>query len=263
MSDPAGALVLTYHAIDGGPPPLSVDPGLFRRHLEALATASASVVTVAELGERLRSGELEPRTVAITFDDALGSVVEQAAPALEQFGYPATVFAISGHIGGHNDWATQPASVAPARLLDDGELRRLRDRGWEVGSHGHSHRPLTTLDRADALGELELSRSRLEAIVDAPVRSFAYPYGSTPDGARELLEAAGYDAGCTGRLRRVSSGTDPLTLPRVDAHYLRSVVRLEAAVRGSWLYLWARDVGRRARRIVEPDYVVERPGRAA
>ena len=53
------------------------------------------VVSVSEYLQRLDAGELDPRCVCLTFDDAYAGVGEVAAPILAQLGIPATVFAIS------------------------------------------------------------------------------------------------------------------------------------------------------------------------
>ena len=109
MSEPHGGLVVTYHAIEPGDSPLCIEPSLFEEHVEALAAASAAVLTVSELARAARDGTLPENAVAITFDDAFASVARAAAPILERLGYPATVFAVVGHLGGANDWPTQPA----------------------------------------------------------------------------------------------------------------------------------------------------------
>src|SRR5919198_1126750 len=51
------ALVLTYHAVDSGSPPLSVEPALFREHLSVIAEAGVRTVTIAELAAELRAGD--------------------------------------------------------------------------------------------------------------------------------------------------------------------------------------------------------------
>ena len=98
---------------------------------------------------------------------------------------------VTGHVGGQNDWATQPPGVPRRPLLDAGQLRSLAAAGWEIGSHGISHRPLGELDRAAVERELRDSREQLVELTGAPVTSFAFPYGSVPAGAAGLLADAG------------------------------------------------------------------------
>ena len=254
MSEPRGGLVVTYHAIEAGDPPLCIDPALFEEHVKTLDAASAVVLTVSELARGAREGTLPDRAVAITFDDAFASVAEAAAPILARFGFPATVFPVVGHLGGANDWATQPAHAPRRPLLGGDELRSLASAGWEVGSHGLSHRPLGAIDPAAADAELRDSRASLAELTGGPVTSFAFPYGSVPAEAPRRLAAAGYETGVGARPGRVDGRSDRYVLPRVDAHYLRRPARLDAAVRGRTAYLHVRGLGARARRTIRDDY---------
>ncbi len=253
MSEPRGGLVVTYHAVEGSDSPLCIAPSLFEQQLETLATASAAVLTVSELAHRAREGTLPERAVALTFDDALASAAT-AAEALDRHGFRATVFPVTGHVGGQNDWATQPPGVPRRPLLDAGQLRSLAAAGWEIGSHGISHRPLGELDHAAVERELRDSREQLVELTGAPVTSFAFPYGSVPAGAAGLLADAGYASGLAARVGRVDGSSDPYALPRVDAHYLRRPFRLHDALLGPTAYLRLRGLGARLRRTVRADY---------
>ena len=255
MSASSRGLAVTYHAIATGPPPLHLDPSLFERHAEALVEARVTALTVSELADALRAGSLPERAVAITFDDGFASIADSAAPVLARHGLRATVFAVASHVGGSSDWSTQPASAPRLPLLGAEGLRALAVAGWEIGSHGRTHLPLASLDGAGLRDELAGSRSALEDLLGVPVRSFAFPYGSIPDGAAHALVEAGYVTGCTTRPGHVMLGSDPLALPRVDAHYLRGPARLQrAASGGDRAYLTVRRVASRARRLVATDY---------
>lgn len=255
MSAARRCLVITYHAIADGPPPLHVEPDLFERHVEVLVDAGVTSLTVSELATALRAGRLPERSVAITFDDGFAHLAERAAPLFAHHRLRATVFAVSDHVGGSSDWSTQPASAPRLPLLGGDALRELAAAGWEIGSHGRTHRPLATLGADDLRDELTGSRLALEELVGSPVRSFAFPYGAVPQGAHELLTAAGYTSACTTRPGHVSSGTEPLALPRVDAHYLRSPALVRrAAAGGGATYLTVRRAAARARRLLASDY---------
>lgn len=252
----ASALVVTYHAVDRGAGPLSVSPELLREHLDQIADAGVPALTLTEIAAHLDAGTLPDRAVALTFDDAFGSVVEHAAPLLAERRLRATVFVVAGAIGGSNAWPTQPAGVPEVRLADAAELGALVGAGWEVGSHGTRHAPLAQISDADARVEIVDSKAALEHTLQVEVSSFALPYGAPPGAvARELLDRS-YSAVCTTRLGRVAPGTSPLAIPRVDAHYVRRPRLLRAALDGSAAtYLQVRGVAARARRMVRKDYV--------
>jgi peptidoglycan/xylan/chitin deacetylase (PgdA/CDA1 family) len=249
------ALIVAYHAVESGPAPLCIDPGLFREHLDALADAGAVTLAVSELAAALRRGRVPDRAVALTFDDAFASVAAHAAPLLAERGLGATVYAVAGRLGGLNDWPSQHPHAPRRRLLGGTELRALAGAGIEIGAHGMHHAPL---DRADArLAEREVVRSkqRLEADLQLEIRSFAYPYGASPSPAARRLVEATYEAACTTRPGRATAGADPFSLARVDAHYLRSPELMAHAARGGLgPYLGLRRTAARARRVFVKDY---------
>jgi peptidoglycan/xylan/chitin deacetylase (PgdA/CDA1 family) len=252
-------LILTYHAVEDGPPPLCLAPALFAEHVRVIATSGARVMTVSEVVLALRAGELPPRSVAITFDDGYASVAEHAAPVLREHGLRATVFCVAGHLGGTNDWATQ-ALWAPTLAVASGEaIDGLAAEGWEIGSHGVAHFPLDTADPATAYREVVESRLALEEATSATVPSFAWPYGARPSEAAASLIAETYEAACASGPAAVRQGADQYALPRIDSHYLRSAKRLRLALeREPAGYLAFRRVVGRTRRRLRQDF--KRPG---
>jgi peptidoglycan/xylan/chitin deacetylase (PgdA/CDA1 family) len=250
------ALILTYHAVEEGPPPLCVDPALFREHVDTLVDSGARALTLSELVEAARRDAVPERAVAITFDDGCASVARFAAPLLAERQLSATVFCVSGHLGGVTDWPTQPASVPVFELATGDELEELTTMGIEIGSHGVEHFPLAFASTERAREELVTSKEALEQVVRAPVRSFAYPYGSPPNPAARALVEDAYLAACGTRLGTMRGDSDCLSLPRIDVHYLRSPELLGRAVTGGLrAYLRARALGARARRLLTSDHI--------
>lgn len=252
----ARALVLTYHAIEAGPPPLFVEPALFREHLDAIAEAPVRAVSLDRLGEELAAGGPREPSVAVTFDDGFASVVEQAAPMLIERGIPATIFCVTGHLGGLNDWATEPASSPRRPLASAAALADVVAGGLiRPGSHGMTHLPLALADPAAAEREIVGSRSALEDALGAPVDWFALPASAPPGaGARALIERT-YAGAAGGGNRPAGAGSDRWAVPRADAHYLRRPSLLRRALEGDDLYLALRRAAARARRLVARDYV--------
>lgn len=250
------ALVVTYHAIEEGPGPLFVAPDLFQRHLDTIRDSGAKVVTLTSLGEALRKGELPERTVAITFDDAFASVARVAAPLLLERGFTATVFCVAGYVGGANDWPSQPDAVPRKPLTTADELRDLAGKGFELGAHGMTHRPLSDGDEDELRREIVESRTALERLTGTDVRSFAYPYGAAPSTFARGLVANEYRAACTTELRLVGRRDDALALPRVDAYYVRRPQLLHRALEGSLgAYLHARSAAAGVRRRLTQEHV--------
>lgn len=255
------ALVLTYHAVEPGPAPLCIDPQLFAEHLDTIVASGARAVTVRELAAALREGKLGHPTVAITFDDGLASVAENAAPALADRGLPATVFCVAGHVGGRSDWPSARPGGYRAALATARQLVELADAGVEIGSHGMQHTPLVAGSEPVLRRELVDSRLALEQALQTAVTSYAYPYGAGPTPAARRVVADTYEAACTTVIGLTGLATDPLALPRIDAHYVRRPGLLRRALAGSLgPYVVARRLGARTRRLFVKDFTsVEDP----
>jgi len=250
------ALILTYHAVEDGPAPLCFSPKAFRAHLDAIAEAEAEVITVSELAAALHDSDLPDRAVAITFDDGFRSVVEHAAPMLHARSLPATVFAVAGHLGGENDWPTQPKRAPRRPLASAEDLTELVAEGWEIGCHGLRHAPLAGASPGTLDKELIDARRDLAQATGTEVRAFAFPYGALPGADGRDILAHHYAAACTTDLGRVRSDSDVLALPRVETHYVRRPDLLRRAIDGTLdTYLGARRRLARARRVLRRDYV--------
>lgn len=112
--------------------------------------------------------------IVCTFDDGYKGLVDNAMPILDRFGFTATVFVCSSYIGQRNDLNCKDKT---ARFhLDVNELKELQRHGWEIGSHGSTHRSLLRLNDDEIITELKTSKNVLESLF-GPVKTYAYPYG--------------------------------------------------------------------------------------
>jgi peptidoglycan/xylan/chitin deacetylase (PgdA/CDA1 family) len=90
-------LILCYHsfALDDEHlwrPALFMQPSLFDERLAMLKAGGYNVLSLGEGLERLRRGDLPPRSVALTFDDGTCDFYKLAYPLLKKHGFPATVY---------------------------------------------------------------------------------------------------------------------------------------------------------------------------
>lgn len=90
-------LILCYHGIamgeEAGPyPEMFLPPATFDRRMELLAQSNCRVLPLDESLKLLQEGKLPPRSVAITFDDGWADFKQEAFPALQRHGFPATVY---------------------------------------------------------------------------------------------------------------------------------------------------------------------------
>lgn len=118
------------------------------------------------------------------------------------------------------EWAGVPATVRDdRRVMTEDEVRRLAAGGLvEIGAHTASHPRLSALSPEEQLGDIIRGKERLEAMLQAPVSSFSYPFGGRLDVATATVEAvrtAGFSRACTTRPGVVQATTNPLRLPRI------------------------------------------------
>jgi len=242
--------VLTYHSISSGSPPLCVAPERLAEHLDLLRDAGWTPVRLSECvagwrrdeaGGRAAAEQRDDRRFAVTFDDGYRDFAEAALPILEPRGIVPTLFAVVADDREH----LRGGSGAP--LLSRDELRAVAAAGVEIGAHGIEHVDLCGADDLTLARELRDGRGRLADWVDAPVGSFAYPYGRFDARVRRAV-AAEFEAAFTTQLARVPARPDRFAVPRVDACYL-SDPWLQRAIRSGRdrLYLCTRRWLRRAR----------------
>lgn len=209
-------LVLCYHAVSAEWDwDFSVTAAQLERHVRGLLAWGYRPVTFAELA-RAPSG----KTLAVTFDDGFRSVFEQAEPVLTRLGVPGTLFLPTDYIeaGAPLAWgrlarwlgSEREADLAPVSWA---EAAALADRGWEIGSHTCTHRPLTDLADEELAHELRASRALCEARLERPCLTLAYPYGSYDGRVARAAEEAGYLAAATFPPHVPRPGG--FTLPRV------------------------------------------------
>lgn len=227
----ADTLVLCYHAVsETWPADLSVTPANLERQLESLASRGYRGVTFSEA---VSKGE--GKRVCLTFDDAYVSVYEKALPILERFGMPGTLFVPTAYVGrpepmawpGIDRWLGGPHEGELACLDVEG-LERLRERGWEIGAHTHTHPHLTRIGPDELADELRRPRALLEDWLGAPCTTLAYPYGDVSPAVEAAARDAGYTAAVTLDPNR--SAFDPLLWPRVGVYYPDTLSRFRLKV---------------------------------
>jgi peptidoglycan/xylan/chitin deacetylase (PgdA/CDA1 family) len=239
--------VLTYHSIDDSGSPISMPPATFERHAEWLASG---VVRVAGLDE-LATLDDDRDAVALTFDDGFESVATYAAPVLRRHGLPATLFIVTGHVGGNNAWGGRAAPGIPVmRLLDWPAITALVEKGWTLGAHSQTHPDLTKLAPADVRREIEGSLNEIEERTGVRPRCFAYPYGRVNESVAETASAV-CERAYTTSMRVLAADDRRARLPRIDACYFRSSAWLERWGQPHWhAYMTCRSLARGLRQMV-------------
>jgi peptidoglycan/xylan/chitin deacetylase (PgdA/CDA1 family) len=211
--------ILVYHSVSSEPSPLiapfTVDEAMFAAHLDQVARRGLRCLTVTQLLDAFDAGDeaLVARAALITFDDGFADFRTAALPALQARDMASTMYLATGLLRG----GAQPPvhdGLAP-HMLELSELGALAGAGVELGAHSHTHPHMDTLGARRLRYEVEYSRAVIEAAVDAPVPTFAYPHGYSGPRVRRAVRAAGYRGACGIKKTLSAPGDDRFALSRL------------------------------------------------
>ncbi len=121
---------------------------------------------------------VSPR-VRLTVDDGNYSDFSVILPALLRRGLKATFFICSGRL-------------EQSAFLGRAQVRELRERGMEIGSHGVNHVSWRGLAPGQLVHELEESRRVLAEVCGADVDAAACPFGGYDRTVMKALGRSGY-----------------------------------------------------------------------
>lgn len=213
--------ILMYHSISSSTNPLfkrwAVPPELFDAHLSYLKQQRYTPITVTDLVQaRVRRGEaaLPARPVVLTFDDAYADFYDAAFPALQRYGFVATLYIPTAYIGGTCGWMRREGE-AERPMANWRQLAEISAGGVECGGHGHVHMQMDALPSSAAADEIRSSKTIIEEHLGREVLSFAYPHGWTTSSIKRMVQAAGYSSACAVKNMPSSAADDPFELPRL------------------------------------------------
>ena len=165
-------VILMYHAIGAsnnskvGAGLYSVSQNNFRAQMEYIVHRPSSIVH---------------RQVLITFDDGDLTNYTTAYPILKELGITAYFFILVSKVGtpGYMNWQ---------------QLKELRDNGMIIGSHGMTHRILTTLKDEEIESELKDSKKILEDNLGFTIEYLSIPRGFCNENIIARAKEIGYKA---------------------------------------------------------------------
>jgi peptidoglycan/xylan/chitin deacetylase (PgdA/CDA1 family) len=228
---PAAELADTLVAVPAGPgaPPQSG---------AALAEADAGHPTTQQRGDAIdrRDGVIDlrddvvdlrdgDRRLAVTFDDGVRTVATQAAPVLQRYGIPWSVFVVT-------DWASGKHRHADL-LLNWDEIARLASEGAVIGSHSVTHPDLGSIAVEAARDEIETSKAVIAERTGIVVTEFAVPLGQSSNWRPEVAALAA-DAGFEHVYAQSEHRRPPGTVARTFVTRYDTSAVLRAALGGAF-----------------------------
>lgn len=141
LSKPTGAIILMYHSIapdnvaEFVDPRNRLPPGMFERQM-AFLSANRRVVPLSKILEQITSGSSpSPDTICLTFDDGYLDNLTTAAPILDKYKLPATLFLATGYVHrSEAQWADTLHWIFQRRTADTLRIPLLGIQTSDLGS---------------------------------------------------------------------------------------------------------------------------------
>jgi len=179
----------------------------FSKHLEYLYFEKWITISVEQLLESFeKRTPLPEKSLIISFDDGNQTDYIIAFPLLEKFGFKATFFLTSDFIGrpGH---LTKP------------QIQKMSQEGMEFGTHGKTHKFLSTLNENELKLELLESKKSLEEITGKKIEALSLPGGYHSSKVKRMVQELGYKGICTSKFGLNEYNADPFELKRISLRF--------------------------------------------
>jgi len=238
VSSKACIRVLTYHSIadefiNGEYAQMTTPKDLFEYQMRFLHENNYRSISCEDMVMSLISKkEIQPKSIAITFDDGFKDNLTNALPVLKKYGFKATIFLTTGFVGKNKDYLSWKDVD---ELLDSGLIC--------FGLHTCMHKKLSGLSDAELDDELGLSKRILEEKTKRPVNIFAYPfgsYGSFCEKTVRVLKEKGYKAAFTTIAGTNTAETDMFRFRRTRISWYDDPAEFPKELSGAydWYKLW-------------------------
>jgi peptidoglycan/xylan/chitin deacetylase (PgdA/CDA1 family) len=164
----------------------------FQSHMELLERWGFTSITLEDYRLFLEGALNLPRKPVVIglYGDYL-ELYELAFPILQDLGMKAVIF-IGASPNRKRGVLESPGGGDVAHFLNENQILEMHSAGFEIGSHALTGADLTTMSAEAAWEEISRSRMLLEILLNAPVRTFAYPNGALNAETKRMVADAGY-----------------------------------------------------------------------
>lgn len=197
-------LILNYHLIDGKIYDFDAFGGIYavkQNQFELQMSAlNDNNIKVVSLNDIIDNKVDEDFCVALTFDDGNPSDFDLVFPILKQYRFTATFFLSIQNI--ENNGVTWK------------KYRDMQNYGFNIGSHGITHRDLSKIDLREVEYELKQSKIIIEKNIFNSVRFFSLPFGMYNSTVVQFAKKNGYNAILTTQFNYVYPSVHPFVIDR-------------------------------------------------
>jgi peptidoglycan/xylan/chitin deacetylase (PgdA/CDA1 family) len=204
--------VLMYHSVGESGSRLAIRTRQFEEQMEHLAEKGYKAISPLNIG-----GNEAKKPIIITFDDGFKDNFKTAYPIMKKFGFTGTIFVSTDHIGGLSAFCRDEADRHHL-MLNEEEMRGLKNSGWCIASHFASHMDLIGMDADSVVSEFYKAKQVLEKITgDSDAASIvSYPHSRLDESVVEAVKKAGALMAFNGKNRAYDPARDDkFSIPRI------------------------------------------------
>lgn len=202
--------VLMFHQVTDTLPagPYVAPVSKFKEYMQAIYNQRYKTITVTQLSNLIAKKQKLPKnTLVLTFDDGWKSSLV-AAEIMTSHNIKGTFYVCSG-LHNHPGYLTST------------EIKELSNK-FEIGAHSHTHyveeySKLGQVDFRVLIGEMLMSKKKIEQMIEKPVFSYAWPFGYHTLDSIEYAKYIGFTSTVT--VENISNNdinSNPLIIKRIE-----------------------------------------------
>jgi len=185
-------VILAYHRINPWyrKDALTVSPENFEKQIKYLFKKRYKFVSLKNYVSNYSLSTIY-YPLSLTFDDGFADNFWFALPILEKYKIPATIFLTANFIDTEKTFSRYK-DLEKDRFLKWEEIKNMKEKGIDFGSHSLSHPHLTQVSKDKAWEEISISKKVIEDKIEEEISYFCYPYGDYNEEIVSMVEKAGY-----------------------------------------------------------------------
>lgn len=194
----------TYHNIsDSGKDKFTLSNKIFVQHIEYIYENEYRTIDSNFFLCNRKPKLSDKKVICLTFDDGFKNNL-YVADLLLEYKLKAIFFITTSFVN-------------QDKYLDWGEVKELSNRGFEIGSHSHTHRNFRMLNNQELYNELSISKDILQNKLGKEIKSFAFPFGkinTLNEIVYEILEKTNYLVAYTQIGGHITENLNIFKIPR-------------------------------------------------
>lgn len=136
------------------------------------------------MAETKAINSFDPKETVFWFDDGHASLHKYALPIMKEWDIKPIVALVAGRVGRR----LEASGYSDYQIMNEAQLHDLLDAGWEIASHGMTHRSFALLSLDEAEKEFAESRTWIEEHLGVTPTKFAAPYSWLSSEQRNIAK---------------------------------------------------------------------------